>query len=91
MEVIRGHLGCPLSGGCPLFGGSAIGGSTVYIYIYLIIHINVRTHNYIQSNVHSMKFKYPNNTIVHLRSVDPQKNCRNYLITRSILNFPIPH
>ena len=29
MEVIRGHLGCPLSGGCPLFGGSAIGGSTV--------------------------------------------------------------
>ena len=30
MEVIRGHLGCPLSGGCPLFGGSAIGGSTVY-------------------------------------------------------------
>ena len=34
MEVIRGHLGCPLSGGCPLFGGSAIGGSTVYIYIY---------------------------------------------------------
>ena len=29
MEVIRGHLGCPLSGGCPLFGGSAMGGSTV--------------------------------------------------------------
>ena len=29
MEVIRGHLGCPLSGGCPLFGGFAIGGSTV--------------------------------------------------------------
>ena len=34
MEVIRGHLGCPLSGGCPLFGGSAIGGSTVYIQYY---------------------------------------------------------
>ena len=37
MEVIRGHLGSPLSGGCPLFGGSAIGGSTVYSsvqYIY---------------------------------------------------------
>ena len=34
MEVIRGHLGCPLSGGCPLFGGSAIGGSTVLIILY---------------------------------------------------------
>ena len=32
MEVIRGHLGCPLSGGCPLFGGSAIGGSTAYFF-----------------------------------------------------------
>ena len=31
MEVIRGHLGCPLSGGRPLFGGSAIGGSTVLL------------------------------------------------------------
>ena len=27
---------------------------------------------------------------VHLRSVDPQKNRCNYLITRSILNFPTP-
>ena len=25
---------------------------------------------------------------VHLRSVDPQKNCCNYLITHSILKFP---
>ena len=41
MEVIRGHLGCPLSGGCPLFGGSAIGGSTVYL---IIIHIVLDAH-----------------------------------------------
>ena len=34
MEVIRGHLGCPLSGGCPIFGGSAIGGSTVQYLSY---------------------------------------------------------
>ena len=27
---------------------------------------------------------------VHLRSVDPQKNRRNYLITHSIFNSPIP-
>ena len=36
MKVIRGHLGCPLSGGCPFFGGYAIGGSTVIIYKILI-------------------------------------------------------
>ena len=36
MEVIRGHLCSPLSGGCPLFGGSAIGGSTVDILIIII-------------------------------------------------------
>ena len=29
-------------------------------------------------------------TKVHLHSVDPQKNRRNYLITRSILKFPTP-
>ena len=39
MEIIRGHLGCPLSGGCPLFRGSAIGGSTViYIHIFILTH-----------------------------------------------------
>ena len=38
MEVIRGHLGCPLSGGCPLFGGSAIGGSTVLLFFEIIIN-----------------------------------------------------
>ena len=27
-------------------------------------------------------------SIVHSCSVDPQKNCRNYLITHSILKFP---
>ena len=27
---------------------------------------------------------------VHSRSVDPQKNCRNYLITCSIKIFPTP-
>ena len=27
---------------------------------------------------------------LHLRSVDPQENCRNYLITRSFLKFPTP-
>ena len=39
MEVIRGHLGCPLSGGCPLFGGSAIGGSTVIVTVKIMIEI----------------------------------------------------
>ena len=29
---------CPFLGGCPLLGGSVMGGSTVYIYIYYIIH-----------------------------------------------------
>ena len=29
-------------------------------------------------------------TKVHSRSVDPQKNCRNYLITHSIFKFPMP-
>ena len=28
---------------------------------------------------------------VHSRSVDPKKNCPNYLITRSILTFLTPH
>ena len=37
MEVIRGHLSCPLYGGCPLFGGSAIGGSTVIVLYFFII------------------------------------------------------
>ena len=35
MEVILGHLDCPLSGGCPLFGGSVMGGSTVDINKYI--------------------------------------------------------
>ena len=35
MEVILGHLDCPLSGGCPLFGGFVIGGSTVHHKIAL--------------------------------------------------------
>ena len=32
--------------------------------------------------------KIPGISIVHSRSVNPQKNRRNYLITRSILKFP---
>ena len=54
MEVIRGHLGCPLSGGCPLFGGSAIGGSTVYakndyrfVVLWLVYAKMVNTHIHI--------------------------------------------
>ena len=52
MEVIRGHLGCPLSGGCPLYGGSAIGGSTVYICIYIFQAVRrARAVNALRANV----------------------------------------
>ena len=46
-----------------------------------------------QHQLHSRAKQYlsqRNDTKVHSHSVDPQKNCRNYLITHSILKFPTP-
>ena len=41
MEVIREHLGCPLSGGCPLFGGFAISEVPLYILLAALRFFNV--------------------------------------------------
>ena len=47
MEIIWGHLVCPLCRGCPLFGGSAMGGSTVLLSEVILVLGHAISYSYI--------------------------------------------